>query len=210
MTGSAFLLLALTLVVAAGNWVAVERGQRALEYVCKPLTMVLLIATTLALDVSDTTARAWFVAALVFCLAGDVFLMLPQDRFVPGVAAFLVGHLLYVVGMVVLGVDAGRVAVGVLVVLVAVALLGRRILRAVGATEPALAGPVGAYVAVISAMVATAIGTGHVAAIAGAASFYGSDALIAWTRFIRVVPHQRIIIMVTYHLGQIGLVLSLL
>jgi len=210
VTGSAFLLLALAGVVAAGNWWAVEVGNRPVEYVCKPLTMVLLIAATLALDPTDATARGWFVAALVLCLAGDVFLMLPQDRFVPGVASFLVGHVLYVVGMVVLGVDLGRLAIGVVVVLAAVAVLGRTILKAVQRTEPGLAGPVGAYVAVISAMVATAVGTGHATAIAGAASFYGSDALIAWTGFIREVPHQRIIIMVTYHLGQLGLVLSLL
>lgn len=63
---------------------------------------------------------------------------------------------------------------------------------------------------VISAMVASAIGTGDVAAVAGASSFYASDALIAWTRFLRDVPHGRVWIMVTYHLGQAGLVLSLL
>lgn len=210
MTGTAFLLLALAGVVAAGNWWAVEVGNRPVEYVCKPLTMVLLIAATLALDPSDATARGWFVAALVLCLIGDVLLMLPQDRFVPGVAAFLVGHVLYVVGMAVLGVDLGRLAIGAVVVLVAVAVLGRTILTAVQRAEPALVGPVGTYVAVISSMVAAAIGTGQPTAIAGAASFYGSDALIAWTRFIREVPHQRIIIMATYHLGQLGLVLSLI
>src|SRR5690606_929983 len=65
VTGSAFLLLALAGVVAAGNWWAVEVGNRPVEYVCKPLTMVLLIAATLALDPTDATARGWFVAALV-------------------------------------------------------------------------------------------------------------------------------------------------
>ena len=41
--------------------------------------MVALIATTLALDEPDETVRAWFLVALVLCLVGDVFLMLPQD-----------------------------------------------------------------------------------------------------------------------------------
>jgi uncharacterized membrane protein YhhN len=75
--------------------------------------------------------------------------------------------------------------------------------------EPELAGPVVAYMLVISAMVATAVGTGHAAAIAGAASFYASDALIAWNRFLRATRHARVVIMVTYHLAQVGLVLSL-
>lgn len=210
MTGTAFLLLALTLVVAVGDWVAVARGHRPLEYLCKPLTMVMLMAATLALDVGDGTVRTWFLVALALCLVGDVVLMLPQDLFVFGLGAFLLGHVAYVMGMAVDGVSVPRLGIGVVLVCLAMAVLGLRIVQAVRAgDEPALVGPVVAYMGVISVMVATAVGTGHVAAVAGAASFYASDALIAWNRFIRVTPHHRLVIMVTYHLGQIGLVLSL-
>ena len=38
------------------------------------------------------------MAALACCLVGDVLLMLPRDLFVPGLVAFLVGHVLYIVG----------------------------------------------------------------------------------------------------------------
>jgi uncharacterized membrane protein YhhN len=210
VTGPAFLLLALTLVVAAGDWLAVARGRKPLEYVCKPLTMVVLIAATIALDVDEPTVRAWFLAALVLCLIGDVLLMLPQDLFVFGLASFLLGHIAYIVGMHVDGVDAGRLLVGVVLVLIAMAVLGTRILRGVRAgPEPELTGPVVAYMSVISVMVASAIGTGSVAAVAGATSFYASDALIAWNRFIRETRHSRVSIMVTYHLAQVALVLSL-
>jgi uncharacterized membrane protein YhhN len=47
------------------------------------------------------------------------------------------------------------------------------------------------------------------AGILGASLFYASDALIAWNRFVRETPHARLTVMVTYHLGQVGLVLSL-
>ena len=40
MTGAAFLLLALALVAAVGDWIAVHHQTKGLEYVCKPLTMV--------------------------------------------------------------------------------------------------------------------------------------------------------------------------
>ena len=62
--------------------------------------MLALIGATVALaPVQDAgTRRAWFVAALVCSLAGDVLLMLPSDRFIAGLAAFLVGHLCYVAG----------------------------------------------------------------------------------------------------------------
>jgi uncharacterized membrane protein YhhN len=210
MTGAAFLLLALALVVAAADWLAVVRDNKPLEYLCKPLTMVVLIAATLALDVDDTTVQTWFLVALVLCLLGDVFLMLPQDLFVFGLASFLLGHIAYIVGMHVDGIDQGRFLVGVVLVLAALAVIGTRILRGVRAgDEPELTGPVLAYMSVISVMVASAIGTGHVAAVAGAASFYASDALIAWNRFLRETRHGRLAIMVTYHLAQVGLVLSL-
>ena len=78
-------------VVAVADWWAVGTDDRRAEYVLKPLTMVVLIAATLALSdpVSDV-ARWAFVAALVFSLVGDVFLML-EDHFVEGLASFRSG-----------------------------------------------------------------------------------------------------------------------
>jgi uncharacterized membrane protein YhhN len=66
------------------------------------------------------------------------------------------------------------------------------------------------YMVVISAMVTSALASGSWWAAAGASLFFASDALIAETRFVR--PHRGagVVIMVTYHLGQAGLVLSLL
>jgi uncharacterized membrane protein YhhN len=210
VTGAAFLLLALALVVAAADWLAVLQGSKALEYVCKPLTMVVLFAAALALDVDDPTVRTWFLVAIALCLLGDIFLMLPQDLFVFGLGAFLLGHVAYIVGMHVDGVAGGRFLAGALLVLVALVVVGLPILRGVDqGSEPELVGPVVAYMLVISTMVASAIGTGHVAAIAGATSFYVSDALIAWNRFLQEMRHGRVAIIVTYHLAQVGLVLSL-
>jgi uncharacterized membrane protein YhhN len=211
VTSQAFLLLALTLVVAAGDWLAVATGRRAGEYLCKPLTMVLLIAAALRLDVSSNAVLVAFVAALVFSLIGDVFLMLPNERwFVFGLGAFLVGHLAYVVGLWCQGVSVEAFVIGLIVVGVAVVVLGRRILRAVADSDEAeLIVPVGVYIGVISLMVASAIGTRNPFAIVGASLFYCSDALIAWNKFVKTYPWGRIAVIVTYHLGQIGLVLSM-
>ena len=100
-------------------------------------------------------------------------------------------------------------AIGCVVVVISLATLGRHILLGVHRAEPKMVPPVAGYVAVISAMVASAIGTANPWAIAGSLLFYASDATIAWNKFLEPRPHGRIAIIVTYHLGQIGLVLFL-
>jgi uncharacterized membrane protein YhhN len=66
-----------------------------------------------------------------------------------------------------------------------------------------------AYLAVVSAMVVTAIATANPWAIVGALLFFGSDAAIGWHRFVGPFKQRDLFVIVTYHLGQIGLVLSL-
>lgn len=211
MTASVVLLLAITLAAAVLDWIAVQMKTKPLEYVAKPLTMVALIGAVLAMDTSSPAARSYFVAALVFSLIGDIFLMLPDREkwFVFGLGSFLVGHLAYIPGLWLLGVTPAPMLVGAIIVLIAIGTLGLRIVKGVRESEPKLGPPVALYMSVISVMVATAIGTGRVIAIVGAVLFYCSDALIAWNGFIKEYPWGRLAIIVTYHVGQICLALSL-
>jgi uncharacterized membrane protein YhhN len=211
MTTLTAVLLIAALLAAVGDWVAVSVRSKPAEYVCKPATLALLLLAAVALDPADGAVRWWFVAALALSLLGDVFLMLPGDRFVPGLASFLLAHVAYVVGMHVAGVEAGPLLLGAAVVAVAMAVIGTRVVRAVRAgPDPALVGPVVAYMLVISAMVASAVGTRSALLVVGATLFYASDALIAWNRFVAPVPRAQLAIMTTYHLGQAGLVLALI
>jgi uncharacterized membrane protein YhhN len=100
--------------------------------------------------------------------------------------------------------------VGIVVVLAAVAVVGRRIVAGVRAGEhPELVGPVIAYLVVISAMVISAFGTTAAWAIVGASLFYASDATLAWNRFLEPRRFGPLAVIATYHLGQVGLVLWL-
>ncbi|MCU1467380.1 MAG: putative rane protein [Actinomycetia bacterium] len=215
MNTASMVAFGIAFVFAVGNWFAVARPGRllALEYVCKPATLVALIFAAGLLDpAADAhTRRIWFVAALVCSLAGDVFLMLPGDLFVPGLAAFLVGHLAYLVGFWVHGPSAGALIVGVIVTAAAVTPIARRVLTAIAAREEPreLRIAVVAYMVVISAMLATALATGNAVAAVGAVLFVASDSMIAWDRFVRKFAWAPVAIMVTYHLGQAGLVASL-
>ena len=207
------MLLVATVAVATADWLVVSAGNRRLEYVAKPGTMVVLIALALTVGGDgaevDGALRAWFVIALVCSLAGDVFLMLPSDWFVAGLASFLLGHLAYIAGLATVHESWPWSLVGLLLVGGALALVAHRILGGVRRSEPAMSAPVIGYMAVISVMVVAAWGTVRWLAIAGATLFYASDATLAWNRFVHEHRRGRLAVMVTYHLGQIGLVLSL-
>lgn len=194
-------------VAAVGNWVAVVRDQRRGIYICKPLTLVLMIAAAVALDPVSSTVRTWFVIALVLSLAGDVFLMLPRDAFVAGLASFLLAHVAYIVGFS--QRNDGRWWFAIPVVLLA-AILGARLVRGLRAGgHDALVIPVVAYVLTILMMVSSAVASGNVLAAIGALTFMVSDALIGEDRFVVHRAWQPLAIIVTYHVGQALLTVSL-
>jgi uncharacterized membrane protein YhhN len=206
---TAFLVTAALLAVA--DWVAVARGRRGLEYVAKPGTTLALVGVAASLDAAHADTQALFVAALVASLAGDVFLMLPGDRLVPGLGSFLVAQLLYTIGFALHGGDASAYAVGAVIAVALITPAALRFVRALRAAErDALIVPVVLYMSAISAMVMSAIASGNPFAIVGALLFFSSDALIAETRFVGPRTWGPVAIMVTYHLAQAGLVLSLL
>ena len=171
--------------------------------------MVALIGVALTLHPVHADRRDWFMAALVLSMLGDVFLMLPRDLFVAGLASFLLAHIAYVVGLRLHGGSNTGWALAGLAVVALDAVLARPVLGAVRRRHPELLGPVTAYVVVISTMVAAALATGTALAAAGAVLFFASDTLIAWNRFVRPKAWGPLAIIVTYHLGQAGLVLSL-
>lgn len=203
------MFLALAGVAAVLNWIAVERKDKRLEYFAKPATTALLIAAALAMDTDQGTMRSYVVAALVLCLAGDVFLMLPQDLFVPGLASFFVAHLLFVVAF--LTHEPGHSALPTLIpTLLLVPILLRSIFVAVRRDHPDLVLPVVAYAGAIGAMLAESAVTGSLLVVAGAAVFVASDTILANNRFVRPLPHGHLATMVTYHAALALLVLSLI
>jgi uncharacterized membrane protein YhhN len=210
VTDAAWALLGVAAAFAVGDWAAVGRAHKATEYVCKPAATTALLAAAAVVSPEHTGQRTAFVVALVFSLIGDVALMLPGDRLVVGLGAFLVGHVAYVVGFALRDGGASDYGVGAAFVAIPTIVLGARFVRALRRSgHDDLTVPVIAYVLAIAAMVASAIAVGNAYAIAGAALFFVSDSLIAEQRFVRPRRAVPVLIMVTYHLAQAGLVVSL-
>jgi uncharacterized membrane protein YhhN len=149
-------------------------------------------------------------------MAGDIFLMLPRDLFVAGLASFLLAHLAYIAGLSVPTLESPWTLVASVVLVAAFATpLARRVLRGAEAGERT---PVALYIVVISVMVAVALTQpwrqgpplwAGIAAACGALLFYASDAMIGWRRFVGVFKGADLMIIVTYHVGQILLVAAL-
>lgn len=162
---------------------------------------VLALAAGVWLTSPRTRYRSLIAIGLLFGATGD--LLLELDQFVPGLLAFLVGHLFYIPAFLgdtkepklLLGVPYLAFGIGLTWAL------------ADGAGELIL--PVAVYAVVISVMAwRAAARVGHVplvtgiATAIGAASFVVSDSLIAIDRFSADIPGARWWIMTTYWTAQ--------
>lgn len=209
------MLLLLSLLVLASTVLllrAEHRGLRRQVYVFKPLTttLILVLALTTPSPVSSFYQTA-VVLGLLFSLAGDVFLMLPSDRFVAGLASFLVAHLCYIAAFQ----PAAGSAVSMWALL-PLLLYGAILLRVLWPHLGRLAGPVLLYAATLLVMGWQAAeqhlalhSVGTLAALVGAVFFVFSDSLLAFNRFVRPFRAAQPAILVTYFVAQWLIALSI-
>ena len=151
---------------------------------------------------------------LIFCLGGDVFLALPQQRmFLYGLVSFLLGHVCYVICFFYVadlnpwtwGGGAIGLAISGLVFFWLRPHLG------------SMRVPVIAYIIVITAMVIGAFtilgdttlhSTGRFMVLFGAVSFYISDLFVARDRFLKTEFSNRLLGLPLYYTGQFLLAFS--
>ncbi len=206
------------LIIAFVDWLAVAYKLKLLEYIAKPGVMIFLLIWMWQASAFQG-ALLWFGIALAFSLAGDVFLMLPQERFILGLISFLLAHLAYIIG---LNQTALTPNLPAFIIIVLVALTMLRIYRRIAAGlvaggNSSLRIPVLIYSLVISLMLLSALltltGTAWQALPAilvssGALLFFFSDSLLAWNKFVQRMRLAPLAVIITYHLGQILLALG--
>lgn len=205
--------LVLTALVAIGDWAAVGYRYFRLEYLLKPLTLVLLVVA--AAGAALGPGHWWVVAALACCLLGDIALLgerdsAPDRRFLAGAAAFGLGHASYLVAFSRHGLHPPYAVAGILVVAGAAGLvLGPVLSGARARAGRPLAAALGGYAALLGAMTVLAVATGSVATALGGVLFLVSDAVLAHDRFVRRLRHGPLAVIVTYHVAQLLIVIGL-
>lgn len=205
------LLVAAALGAAVADWFAVAREAQRVEAVAKPAVPLLLATAALVGDLHPAGAQPWLVAGLLLSLVGDVLLLPRVGRFVGGLAAFLLAHVAYVPAFLHARQGWWPAAIGLVVLVVAVALVARRIVagaRSAGGRR--LAGAVTVYIAAVTATGTAAAATARPLAVAGGALFLVSDALLGWDRFVARIRGGRVAVHASYHLAQSALVAALL
>ncbi len=214
----AYYPIILVMMLAIVDWIAVEKHWKIVEYIFKTATMLTVLAW-IYLATGWGGAMLWFTIGALLCLVGDIFLMLPRSSFIFGILAFLLGQMCYVIGF---NTNPPYVSLwGIFIIILLGVYVGWLYPRIVGGLlehgEAKLRIPVLVYSIGISAMVYSALmtwtrpGWSRMAALvasAGALLFYASDSILAWDRFLNPLPHGRLANMITYHLGQIGIILG--
>ncbi len=211
-------LLWLAMPVAILDWLAVARRWKAAGFFAKPGVMLVLLAWLWM--VSGYRGQLfWFALGLAFSMAGDIFLMLPKERFIPGLVAFLLAHVAYLIGFnpTLPPLSLPTVLVAILVGLVTIRLFNAIASGLLAAGKESLKMPVLIYSIVISLVLISALLTlvrtewGESPAFlvsSGALLFFISDLILAWNRFVAPITRARLITRVAYHMGQFLLVLG--
>jgi len=209
--------LILALFAAAGEAVAVLRNNQKLEFFAKPAVMVCLLIWLYASTGLQGNAL-WFGLGILLSLVGDVVLIHPSDRmFILGLIAFLFTHIFYLIGF---KAELLNVTPWSFVLAFFILINGWRLLqRIIGAMrlkrQTSLVNPVIVYSLLISLMLYAALSTifdpewktsASFFISVGAFLFYISDLILAWNKFVFPFRNAHILNIVTYYLGQIGLI----
>ncbi len=168
-------------------------------YVFKPLATTLVLFIVLVGGNLSSLYSQLVAIALVFSLAGDVFLMLPKDRFIAGLASFLVAHVFLIVAFSLQPFGFNWW------LLLTIVILATAMFLILSPKLNNLKLPVGAYILVIAVMVwlgceiwleKPTLSTQLVAL--GSILFLISDGLLALNRFKKSFKSADIFILSTY------------
>lgn len=212
-------LLWIALGVAVINWISVEKKWAIGEYISKPLVIVFLLGW-LWQNGLPGKELAWFGLGLLFSLAGDSLLLFPGDKFfISGLVAFLFAQVAYIIGFntTLPQANPGVILLSLCLLAIAGAIFWKLNQGLVSHKAESMRFPVAFYTLVITTMAVSALlnlarpgWSWQLATITavGGVFFVFSDSLLAWNKFVKPTPHAALIGMITYHLGQIGIVLG--
>jgi uncharacterized membrane protein YhhN len=206
----------LFMVAACGYILAAGRSNRRVTWYTKPLAMPFLALTYL---LASRSPNLWILAGLGCGTVGDIFLIRPERKsfFMAGLAAFLFGHVAYLVAFLSQVLQTGMPSVWILATALPLAAFGILIYRMLWPGLGGLKVPVALYTVVILSMALAAVlrvsstsGLPFWLPLLGALSFIVSDTLLAYQQFRGPITSGRTLVAATYVGAQTLIVLGYL
>lgn len=206
----------LTIVGIALTLVAQWKRLPTLHGLGKTMASVAFIALAFLCDAAHHTVGIVLLVALIFCAIGDLALIgRKQVFFLGGLVAFLLGHVIYVVLFVMVGMEYNSLNWPALIVggLAVGSLTGFVYTKLRAHIPPNLLWPTRVYMVVISIMVMLAWGIGSTPQLillpVGASLFYFSDLFVARDRFVHPTILNRCFGLPIYYGAQLIFAYSL-
>ncbi|PAQ13162.1 lysoplasmalogenase [Bacillaceae bacterium SAOS 7] len=190
---------------------AVKAESSFWKYVLKPGTMVFIILLASTGLKEPTFYIIWIIIGLLFSVGGDIFLMLPSNKFLQGLTSFLIAHICYIVAFT-NGLSHFTIDWRTIVPLGLFGIFYYSFLYPSLKKEGNLLLQIGVmmYIAVICFMFTQSYSTGSQWAIIGSLSFLISDAILAYDQFHKRFRTAHYYVMITYYLAQYLIALSVI
>lgn len=197
------LLISVLIVTSVVASIILDYNDSHWYHYSKPLTTILIIAYAFIFrNPQSTKYSILIILALFFCLLGDV-LLLDSSRFVFGLGAFLIGHILFALAFISLGGLTHK-----WLPLIFLLFVGGLYFYYLMPNLQEMVLPVGIYILVILFMAWQAMGLAiaqsvkvyHLIAV-GAILFAISDSIIAYSKFINPFKLSGVLVLSTYWLA---------
>ncbi|MFT5879104.1 MAG: putative membrane protein YhhN [Moritella sp.] len=208
MIVSSFVILVFGLLHLWGAY----SNKKWLFYLFKPVTTLSIAAMCYYLAPELNNYVYLILLGLVLSTLGDIFLMLPKDRFVPGLVSFLLAHIAYIIAFA----GSFDVTYSWLLILPLV-ILACVIMRVLWPHLGDMSIPVVVYMSIIVSMAwlsaeryLSFADTASLFACVGAFVFLFSDATLAFDRFKKQFHRGYAFIIISYYIAQYFIALSVI
>jgi uncharacterized membrane protein YhhN len=187
------------------------KKQRYQIYFFKPLTIGLIILICIFQSVEVSSVYQYLIiSGLFFALIGDIFLMLPSNRFLYGLFSFLITHILYIIAFI--GDSSFPINYLYLIPCLIIGVIILKLLLPYAGNKRI---PVLLYSIILLFLLWQAIGRfdasfthSSIAALVGTIFFIISDVSLAFNRFVRTFKNSQLLTLSTYYTAQLFIAYS--
>lgn len=206
------ILLTAAIILSGILHIRAEYGRNLPQiFLFKPLTTSLIILLCLLTPAGGVMMYKYYILiGLCFSLVGDIFLMLPSDKFLQGLLSFLTAHVFYILAF---SYEYGfQMHLKYFIpLLLFIFVLWRMLLPHAGTMKI----PVMFYTILIISMLWQALERWGISpsqsamlAAIGALCFVFSDTSLAYNRFVRPFKSRHLFVLVSYYFAQWAIALS--